>query len=189
MLDAAEAWALLENAELIHSREAVAAAINRVAGEITERLGERYPLVLSVMGGAVVFTGQLLPLLRFPLDFDYVHASRYGNATRGAELTWKVKPAESVKGRVVLVLDDILDEGRTLAAIRDELLAMGAREVHTAVLADKETGRPKPLQADFVGLRLPNRFVFGCGMDAHGAWRNLPEIYALAESGSLPKSA
>lgn len=181
MLGAEKAWAMLENAELIHSREEVSAAIGRVALEITRRLGERYPLVLSVMGGAVVFTGQILPLLRFPLDFDYVHASRYGNATRGTELTWKVLPNESVKGRVVLVLDDILDEGRTLAAIRDKLLDMGAAEVYTAVLTDKDTGRAKPLQADFVGLHLPNRFVFGCGMDAHGAWRNLPEIYALRE--------
>lgn len=182
VLTAEQAWAMLREAELIYSKDEVTAAIQRVAAEITARLGERYPLVLSVMGGAVVFTGQLLPLLRFPLDFDYVHASRYGRATQGAELLWKVLPGESVKGRVVLVLDDILDEGRTLAAIRDKLLDMGAAEVYCAVLTEKDTGRAKPLHADFVGLRLPNRFVFGCGMDAHGAWRNLPEIYALRGS-------
>ncbi|MCL6556840.1 MAG: hypoxanthine-guanine phosphoribosyltransferase [Burkholderiales bacterium] len=181
MLGAEKAWALLQNAERLYSREEVSAAIERVAREITEKLGGRYPLVLSVMGGAVVFSGQLLPLLPFPLDFDYVHASRYGKATQGSELVWKVLPGESVKGRVVLVLDDILDEGRTLAAIRDKLMEMGAAEVYCAVLTEKETGRDKPLHADFVGLRLPNRFVFGCGMDAHGAWRNLPEIYAMKE--------
>lgn len=181
MLGSERAWALLQNAELLHPREEVEAAIRRVAAEITERLKDRYPLVLSVMGGAVVFTGQLLPLLRFPLDFDYVHASRYGRGTQGTELIWKVLPGESVKERVVLVLDDILDEGHTLAAIRDKLLEMGAAEVYTAVLTEKETGRPKPLHADFVGLALPDRYVFGCGMDAYGAWRNLPEIYALKE--------
>ena len=179
MLDSREAWKMLDGAELIYSRQEVSDAIARVAAQITASLGERYPLVLSVMGGAVVFTGQLLPLLRFPLDFDYVHASRYGNATQGSELVWKVMPNESVKGRVVLVLDDILDEGRTLAAIRDKLLEFGAAEVYCAVLTDKATGKDKPLRADFVGLTLPNRFVFGCGMDAYGAWRNLPEIYAL----------
>jgi len=179
MLGADKAWAMLNGAELIHSRQTVTEAVERVAGEITAKLGERYPLVLSVMGGAVVFTGQLLPLLRFPLDFDYVHASRYGNETRGNELVWKVLPNEKVQGRVVLMLDDILDEGRTLAAIREKLLELGAAEVYCAVLADKDTGKDKPIRADFVGLSLPNRFVFGCGMDAYGAWRNLPEIYAL----------
>lgn len=181
MLGADKAWEMLRGAELIYSHEQVDAAVARVAEEIAATLGDRYPLVLSVMGGAVVFTGQLLPLLRFPLDFDYVHASRYGNATRGTELVWKVLPNEQVQGRVVLVLDDILDEGRTLAAIRQKLLDLGAAEVYCAVLTDKDTGKAKPLRADFVGLRLPNRFVFGCGMDAHGAWRNLPEIYALKD--------
>lgn len=179
MLGADKAWAILNGAELVYSRQQVSDAVARVAAEITAKLGERYPLVLSVMGGAVVFSGQLLPLLRFPLEFDYVHASRYGNATQGSELVWKVLPNENVQGRVVLVLDDILDEGRTLAAIRQKLLEMGAAEVYCAVLTDKDTGKDKPLRADFVGLHLPNRFVFGCGMDAYGAWRNLPEIYAL----------
>ena len=179
MLGSEKAWEILNGAELVYSRQQVDDAVVRVAGEITAQLGQRYPLVLSVMGGAVVFSGQLLPLLRFPLDFDYVHASRYGKETQGNELVWKVMPGESVKGRVVLVLDDILDEGRTLAAIRDKLLELGAAEVYCAVLTDKATGKNKPLRADFVGLTLPNRFVFGCGMDAYGAWRNLPEIYAL----------
>jgi hypoxanthine phosphoribosyltransferase len=179
MLEHGKAWEMLNGAELIYSRQQVDDAVARVAAQITAQLGERYPLVLSVMGGAVVFSGQLLPLLRFPLDFDYVHASRYGKETQGNELVWKVMPSESVKDRVVLVLDDILDEGRTLAAIRDKLLELGAAEVYCAVLTDKATGKNKPLRADFVGLSLPNRFVFGCGMDAYGAWRNLPEIYAL----------
>jgi hypoxanthine phosphoribosyltransferase len=181
MLGPERAWEMLQGAEQIFSEEQVSEAIRNVAREITEKLGQRYPLVLSVMGGAVVFSGQLLPLLHFPLDFDYVHASRYGNKTHGTELVWKVLPSESVKDRVVLVLDDILDEGRTLTAIREKLLTLGATEVHCAVLTDKQTGKHKPINADFVGLELPNRFVFGCGMDAYGAWRNLPAIYALKD--------
>jgi hypoxanthine phosphoribosyltransferase len=81
----------------------------------------------------------------------------------------------------VLVVDDILDEGITLAAIRKRLLEMGAREVYSAVFADKEIGRPKPVAADFVGVKVPNRYVFGFGMDAYGLWRNLPAIYALKD--------
>jgi hypoxanthine phosphoribosyltransferase len=157
------------------------AELARMARDITARLGDAAPLVLSVMGGAVVFSGRLLPMLRFPLEFDFLHVTRYGDAIRGGEIEWKVKPRVPVAGRTVLVLDDILDEGITLAAIRDGLLADGAAQVMCAVFADKDIGRSKPLTAEFVGVRLPNRYVFGFGMDVRGAWRNLPEIYALAE--------
>ena len=177
----AEALEILESAERLCSAEFVSAAVSRVAREITEKLSERYPIVLSVMGGAIVFAGQLLPQLHFPLDLDYVHATRYRNSTQGQDIAWKVMPTEDVKDRVVLVIDDILDEGHTLVAVRDKLLEMGAAEFYCAVLGDKEIAQAKPIQADFVGLRLPNRYVFGCGMDVQGMWRNLPDIYALKE--------
>lgn len=172
---------LLATADLVYSAAEVSAAVARLAGEITDRLAGSFPLVLSVMGGAVVFSGQLLPMLRFPLEFDYIHVTRYGNATSGGELRWVAAPGETVRGRTVLVLDDILDEGVTLAAIRARLAELGARECHVAVFADKDTGVVKPVSADFVGLSLPNRYVFGFGMDVRGLWRNLPAIYALKE--------
>lgn len=170
---------LLAAADLLVPAQESALAVRRVADEITARLGERNPLVLAVMGGAVVFAGQLLPQLAFPLDFDYLHASRYGDVTTGGELAWRVEPRPEVGGRVVLVLDDILDEGITLAEIRKRLLALGAADVLAAVFADKDIGRAKPIAPDFVGVRLPNRFVFGFGMDVKGAWRNLPAVYAV----------
>ena len=175
----ARAWQILETAELIHSAAAVDAAIERVAVEIAATLKDRYPLVLSVMGGAVVFTGRILPMLNFPLDFDYIHASRYAGATNGGPVDWKVEPKGNVSGRVVLVLDDILDIGDTMFAIRQRILGLGAEAFYSAVLTDKKKGQAKPVYADFVGLSLPDRYVFGCGMDAHGVWRNLPAIYAL----------
>ena len=174
-----EAQKILEEADLLCSAEESALAVRRVAAEITERLAAANPLVLAVMGGAVVFTGQLLPQLSFPLDFDYLHVSRYGDVTSGGQLTWIVEPRSAVAGRVVLVVDDILDEGVTLAEVVKRLLAQGAREVLSAVFADKNIGRAKPIAADFVGLRLPNRYVFGYGMDVRGAWRNLPAVYAV----------
>lgn len=180
--DAARAWAFLNEADVICSAEAVTAAVTRVAAEVTARLGETYPVVMSVMGGGVVFTGQLLPLLRFPLDFDYIHATRYRGETAGGRIEWKVRPREDVRDRVVLVVDDILDEGYTLAAIRDSLREAGAREVLNAVFCEKILGRSKPVQADFVGVTVPDRYVFGYGMDVHGAWRNLPAVYALKET-------
>lgn len=179
MTTAAEARAILSEADLIHSSVAVDAAVEQVAAEISARLQDAHPLILSVMGGAVVFTGNLLTKLAFPLDFDYVHVTRYGDETRGGELRWIASPRLSVAGRTVLVVDDILDEGITLRAIRDRMMELGAAQCFTAVFAEKELGRDKPIKADFIGLRLPNRYVFGYGMDVGGAWRNLPAIYAV----------
>ncbi|MGB5081624.1 MAG: hypoxanthine-guanine phosphoribosyltransferase [Burkholderiales bacterium] len=177
-----EAWKVLESADLLSDEAQVKAAIVRLGREITALLKDRYPLVLAVMGGSVFFAGQLLPELRFPIEFDYIHASRYGKSTSGGAIVWTVEPRENVKGRNVLVLDDILDGGDTLAAIRDRVLALGAAAFYSAVLTDKDIGRRKPIVADFVGLTLPNRYVFGCGMDVSGAWRNLPAIYAVKGS-------
>jgi len=181
MPDTATAWTFLEQSDLIASAAEVQAAVQRLAAEIEQQLAKKYPLVLAVMGGAVVFAGQILPLLRFPLDFDYVHASRYGAMTRGSRIEWRVKPPALVRGRAVLVLDDILDHGETMHAIRNGLLELGAQSVHCAVLVEKILPGAKPIKPDFVGLRIPDRFVFGCGMDAKGFWRNLPEIRAMKE--------
>src|SRR5882672_6763793 len=179
MPDVQKAWAFLENSDPVASAKEVEAAVQRLAAEIGERLADAYPLVLAVMGGAVVFAGQILPRLRFPLDFDYVHASRYGAATRGAHIEWRVTPPSAVKGRAVLVLDDILDGGVTMAAIRTRLLELGAKSFHCAVLVEKKLKVEKPIKADFVGLQIADRFVFG--LDAKGFWRNLPEIRAMKE--------
>ncbi|MCL2022432.1 MAG: hypoxanthine-guanine phosphoribosyltransferase [Betaproteobacteria bacterium] len=173
-----DAKKLLAEAELIHSSEAIQAAILRVAGEIRAKLSDMNPVVLCVMSGAVPFMGHLLPLLDFPLDFDYLHASRYGEQTSGNKLIWRSGPWINLKGRHVLVVDDILDEGVTLATICERMRQMGAASVYSAIFADKDTGREKPLRADFVGVSVPDRFVFGFGMDICGAWRNLPGIYA-----------
>ena len=179
MPDLAAAWSFLENSDPVASAQEVEGAIARLADEISTQLGKAYPMILVVMGGAVVFAGQLLPRLRFPMDFDYVHVTRYGAATEGSRIEWRVAPPAGVRGRAVLVLDDILDGGHTMLAVREELLALGAASVQCAVLVEKILSRPKPIRADFVGLRIPDRFVFGCGMDAKGYWRNLPEIRAM----------
>lgn len=181
MLTDKEAKQLLADAELIVSAEALTATIDRMAKEITAALSDQYPLVFCVMGGAVVFTGQLLPLLSFPLDFDYLHVTRYNRALRGGRIHWKVSPQINLQERVVLVLDDVLDEGLTLAAIRQRMLEGGAKACYSAVLVDKAIDRAKPIQADFIGMSLPDRYIFGYGMDIRGIWRNLPAIYAMKE--------
>ena len=177
-----EALRLLHEAELICDASGVQTAVARLAREITALLGESFPVVLSVMGGAAVFTGHLLPQLGFPLEFGAIEVTRYNNDIQGREITWRLPPRDNVRGRIVLVVDDILDEGITLAAIRKRLLEMGAERFYSAVFADKDTGREKPVRADFVGITVPNRYVFGFGMDAYGLWRNLPAIYALKQT-------
>lgn len=183
MLDTAieGAWAILNRSELLYGAEDIERTLDRLASEIGDALADRFPVALCVMGGAVVFTGKLLPRLGFPLEFDYLHASRYRDGTRGGEIQWSMLPRKELVGRVVLLLDDILDEGHTLAAAKARLLELGAAEVVIAVLAEKDLAKDKPVAADFVGLRLPDRYVFGMGMDAYGLWRNLPAIYALKE--------
>lgn len=176
-----DAWSILNRAEVIVGATEVELALDRLASQIADALADRFPVALCVMGGAVVFSGKLLPRLGFPLEFDYLHATRYRDGTRGGAIEWAVLPRKDLAGRVVLLMDDILDEGHTLAAAKARLLELGAAEVQIAVLADKDIGVEKPVAADFVGLSLPNRYVLGMGMDAYGLWRNLPGIYALKE--------
>ena len=185
MLTREQAEQILLTADLIYSPETIEKTVQRLADEITETLSEQYPLVLCVMKGGVVFAGHLLPKLSFPMNFDYVQVSRYHNKTSGGETNWMVFPQDDLRDRAVLVIDDILDEGITLDEIRNKVLACGAQSFYSAVLVDKEIGKTKSFHADFVGLTLPNRYVFGFGMDIHGAWRNLPAIYALNSESEL----
>lgn len=183
------ARALLANAEEIVSADKVQAAVRHVADVLNQRFDKdeagEFPLVLGVMGGAVVFTGHLLPQLSFPLEFDYIHVTRYGDLDRGGEVVWKVIPRQDVTGRTIIIVDDILDEGETLAHVKQRLLDMGAAEVILAVFADKELGKVKPVQADIVGLTVPNQFVVGFGMDAHGYWRNLPGLWVIRDADKV----
>jgi hypoxanthine phosphoribosyltransferase len=181
MLTAEQAWKMLDESDLVCSAAQIDRAIEQLAEAVTAEFRDRYPLVLCVMNGALFFCARLLPLLRFPLHLDYVHASRYGDEIDGRHVRWKVEPGEAVQGRHVLVVDDILDEGDTLAAIKAKVLERGAASCRVAVLTDKIRPGAKPIVPDFVGLRIPDRFVFGCGLDAYGLWRNLPAIHALKQ--------
>jgi len=173
----------LAEAECLFNETEVTAALDRMAAAITARMAGANPVVLCVMHGGLIVSGRLLPMLRFPLESGYLHATRYGHELCGSHLDWRVRPTEDLRGRTVLLVDDVLDEGVTLAAIIDYCQAEGAREVLTAVLVDKDHPRKaRPdLTGDFVGLVAPDRFLFGCGMDYKGYWRNLPAIYAMKE--------
>jgi hypoxanthine phosphoribosyltransferase len=172
---------VLAEADLLVSEADVESSIKRMAQEITSQLKDTRPVLLCVMNGGLIFAGQLLTKLVFPLEVDYVHATRYGHETNGAMLQWTVRPQLDLKGRTVLLLDDILDEGVTLAAIADYCRQQGAAEVFMAVLVEKlHLRKVSPgMHADFTGIEVGDRFLFGFGLDYKGYWRNAPGIYAV----------
>ena len=172
-----------ERARCLHDRDAVDSAIQTLAEQLTADFADRNPLVLTVMNGGVVLAGQLLPLLDFPLEVDYLHATRYNNSTTGSALAWRAQPGTSLRDRVVLILDDILDVGSTLLAIVEHCREQGAESIATAVLVDKRHERKAApgLKADYTGLYAEDAYLFGYGMDYKGYWRNAPGIFAVAD--------
>lgn len=178
-----EAQRALDNADRLYSEQDILAAMDRVAADISAQLKDKNPLLLCIMSGGLMPTAYLLSRLRFPLQLNYIHASRYRGKTSGGDLNWVVRPPAEIKGRTVLLIDDILDEGHTLAAIIAECRNMGAREVLSVVALEKDLGHKKAVEATFRGLMVENRYVFGFGMDYKEYWRNLLEVYAVKDNG------
>ncbi len=174
-----EILAVRRRAELLVDAEAVTRVIDRTAVRVALQLGHANPLVLCVMNGGLIYCGRLLARLHFPLQLTYAHTARYGECTRGGPLTWVARPQQSLAGRQVLVVDDVLDDGDTLRAVCQWALSAGSARVWTTVLVRKQAARNQAVSVDFTGLECPDRYLFGCGMDYRGYWRNLPAIYAL----------
>ncbi|AGG89334.1 hypoxanthine-guanine phosphoribosyltransferase [Rhodanobacter denitrificans] len=174
----------LAQAELLHDRATLESVIADLGRQIDAALDGERAVFLTVMNGALIFAGHLALAIRTDLEFDYVHATRYRGATSGSELHWLREPAVQLAGRTVLLVDDILDEGHTLKAVRDDCYRRGAKRVLIASLCTKRHDRlVEGIASDFNGVELPDRYVFGYGMDYYEQGRNLPGIYALkAES-------
>lgn len=181
MIDPKEIERVQASAECLYAQTEVEAAITRLAKEISGDLSGVDPVVMCVLNGGIIVTGKLLPQLSLPLELDSVHATRYRGKIQGKELDWLHEPAIDLTGRVVLLVDDVLDVGVTLAAIRDYCFTRGASGVKIAVLVDKRLSTPKPCQADYVGLVCDDRYLFGYGMDYRGYLRNAPGIFAVRE--------
>ncbi len=177
-----EAYAgVAARAELLVSGEDVEQALDRMAREISTDLAASDPLVLCIMTGAVIVAGRLLPRLDFQLQLGYLHATRYQGATRGGDLAWVHRPRAAIRGRHILLLDDILDEGLTLEAAARACQEDGAASVRCAVLVEKERARSATLRPDYVGILTPDRYLFGYGLDYRDYFRNAPGIYAVAD--------
>jgi hypoxanthine phosphoribosyltransferase len=173
---------LLENAKVVFDGEQVRAAVDKMAAEINAFYGDEPIILIAVMTGAIIPAAWLATRLKMPVQMDFVHATRYQSGTYGAELEYRVPPRMNMRGRKVLIVDDIFDEGDTLAAIKGSCEKRKAESVHMAVLVRKMHDRGLPREfADFVGLDVPDVYVFGCGMDAYEEWRHLDEILALEE--------
>lgn len=167
-----------DKADRLYTATELDAAIQQMATSINQQLTGQNPLCLCVLNGAIVLTGKLLPLLSFPLNLDCVNVTRYGARTAGDKINWLYRPAMSVVNRTVLIIDDILDQGTTLAAIKQDCIKQGADKVYSAVLVNKLINQEKPVLADFIGVDADNRYLFGYGMDYKGYLRNAPGLYA-----------
>ena len=173
--------AIQASSDCLYTENEVNAALDRMASDISTALSGSKPLVLCTMIGGIVVTGKLLERLDFPLSVDYIHATRYRGALQGAELDWIARPTESLQDRVVLIVDDIFDEGLTLEALIKDCISAGAKKVFSAVLLDKSRKKKSVVDVDFVGMAVDNRYVFGSGMDYKGYLRNASGIFAIAE--------
>ena len=176
-----EADQAFKQAECLYTDEQVQTAIERMSLEITRKLSKSNPLVLCVMTGALIPAGHLLTRLNFPLQLDYIHATRYRGGTRGGVLNWLVKPSYPLQGRDVLIIDDIFDEGITLNEIVEFCSSEGASDIYTAVLVNKLHNRKVNMKVDFIGLETEDKYLFGYGMDYHNYLRNAPGIYAVKD--------
>jgi len=178
-----QAQQVLDESDLIYSKPEIEAAYERMSVAISAVIADKNPLVVCILNGGLVPLGGLITRLNFPLQLDYLHASRYRGETSGGELIWIARTQHTLKNRVVLLVDDILDEGHTLDAIIKDCYVNGAQHVYSAVLLEKKLEIEKSIQANFVGLEVEDRYVFGCGMDYKEYHRNLPGVYAIKECG------
>lgn len=171
------------NSELLITAEQIQNRIDQLAAQINSDFVDLQPIVICVMNGGLVFCGQLLTRLQFSLQLDYAQLSRYRNETSAGDTQWIKSPSMDLNGRHLLVVDDILDEGGTLAQLADFCLGNGAASLKTAVLLDKQHNRKcrENMLPDYAGFTIEDRYVFGYGLDYRGYWRNLPAIYALSE--------
>lgn len=176
-ITAQQAQQVWRNADCCYDQQQVERVIVELGQKITADYQDKNPLLLCVMNGGLIFTAQLLLKLPFPLQYDYIHATRYMGDTRGGELDWIAESSIDLNQRHVLIVDDINDEGITLAAIVEHCKQQGASSVRTVVLVDKQHDRKQGPSADYVGLTVEDRYVFGYGMDYKGYLRNAPGIY------------
>ena len=180
-MDTNKIQSILKDAECLYSFSEINEALDRMARQITQQIKDTNPLILCVMTGALIPLGHFVTRLHFPLEIDYIHVTRYRGTIRGGDLHWLVEPRMSLRDRTVLIVDDIMDGGLTLTAIIDYCKQAHAKTIYSAVMVSKN--RPREvgvtIEPDFVGLKTPDKYLFGFGLDYEEHFRNIPGIYAV----------
>ena len=178
-VDYNKAQQILHDSTILIKQEQIEKQITILANLINENIGDNLPTFLTVMNGGMFFASKLLSQITKPFMMDYIHATRYQSKTFGLpQITWLKEPKKSlIEGRDVYIIDDILDEGHTLHEITHYLHNLGAKSCKIIVLVEKELNKAKPIHADYVGLMVPNKYIFGYGMDIFELYRQLPNIY------------
>lgn len=171
------------NAKQLYTQSEINSALDKMATAMNAQLADTNPIFLCLVVGGIVALGNLLPRLNFPLEVDYIHVTRYRGNTQGSNIEWRKELTRSLQNRTVVIVDDILDGGLTLAETVKYCQDKGAKQIYTAVLVDKKCQRENAgiIRADFTGLEVDNYYVFGYGMDYKEYLRNAPGIFAVSE--------
>jgi len=175
--------AILSRSQLIYTHEEIVSAIDLLAEKLNRKFNNKKVLLLPVLTGAIPFVGMLLPRLSFAIEVNYFHVSRYQNnvGTNQIKITHQPSP-ESVFNQEILVVDDILDEGITLKLINEHLMTIKPKSITNVVLFEKQLDIKKEISAHYVGLVVPDAYVYGFGLDFNGLGRNIPGLYSFNES-------
>ena len=169
--------------QVLYTQEQVDSRLDELAKQLTAKYQDECPLVVSVMTGALVFTSDMLKRLPFKLNLDYVDVSSYANGSQSAGRVKLIQDLSSdIKGRPVIIMEDIIDTGHTLKYLADLLQNRGAKSIEICALLDKPDRREVDVEADYVGFKVPDEFIVGYGLDYSGFYRNLPYIGILKRS-------
>ena len=168
---------ILKESSVLYSNREIHLAIKNIAEEINQDIQSDILYVLTVMNGGLFFSAHLIPLLKHTIYHDYIHATRYGNKVHGGLIHWIKEPEDIIKGKNILIVDDILDEGITLSEIISKCKKMGANNIFYTVLFNKLIDKDKSIFPSYHALNVPNKFVFGFGLDYNGFGRALPDLH------------
>ncbi len=167
---------------VLFHRQEIEATVRRLASEISQDYRHKNPLLLGILRGSFVFLADLIRHLDFPLEVDFIGLSSYGSSTQTSGKIKVVKKLETpVRGRHVLVVEDIVDSGLTTAFLLDYLQKQKSASVKICALSDKPSRRKVPVNIDYLGFTVPNKFLVGYGLDANQKFRNLPDICYLED--------
>ena len=169
---------------VLFSRAEIAATVSRLAAEITRDYHGKHPILVGILKGSFMFMADLIRLLDFPLEVEFIRLSSYGG---GSQTSGKVEVVQGLSGpienREVLIIEDIVDSGLTTAFLRDYLQERKPASLRLCTLADKPSRRQVPVPIDYLGFTVPDKFLVGYGLDYNEKFRNLPDMCFLEDEG------